>query len=38
MSNGNTVLGSDFKSNDSMYPWTIDNSHGVFHVTEKDQQ
>jgi LPS export ABC transporter protein LptC len=38
MTNGNIMNGTSFKSNDSLYPWTIDNSHGLFHVTEKDQQ
>jgi LPS export ABC transporter protein LptC len=35
MASGNTMYGTGFKSNESMYPWTIDNSNGIFHVDEK---
>ena len=35
MTNGNVMEGTGFNSNDSLYPWRIDQSTGVFHVTEK---
>ncbi len=38
MANGNVMNGAGFKSNDSLYPWTITNSKGVFHVTENQGQ
>ncbi len=34
MANGNVMNGTGFNSNDSLYPWHIDESTGVFHVTE----
>ena len=36
MANGNIMNGTGFNSNDSLYPWHIDQSTGVFHVTDKD--
>jgi LPS export ABC transporter protein LptC len=37
--NGGTVMyGTGFKSNESLFPWTIDSSTGVFHVDEKQEQ
>lgn len=37
--NGGTVMyGTGFKSNESLFPWTIDSSTGVFHVDEKQDQ
>jgi LPS export ABC transporter protein LptC len=36
MTNGNVMEGTGFNSNESLYPWHIDQSTGVFHVTEKD--
>ena len=38
MNNGNVMEGSGFSSNESLYPWHIDNSTGTFHVTEKEGQ
>lgn len=38
MKNGNSMNGTGFKSNESMYPWTIDNSKGIFNVDEKAVQ
>jgi LPS export ABC transporter protein LptC len=38
MNNGNIMEGTGFNSNDSLYPWHIDNSTGTFHVTEKEGQ
>ncbi len=35
MTNGDVMNGTGFHSNESLYPWFIDNSNGVFHVTEK---
>src|SRR5665213_2091237 len=32
MSNGNVMNGSNFSSNESLYPWHIDQSTGVFQV------
>ena len=34
MSGGNVMYGIGFHSNESMYPWTIDKSNGIFHVSE----
>ncbi|MDB5131634.1 MAG: Lipopolysaccharide-assembly, LptC-related [Mucilaginibacter sp.] len=34
MNSGNIMNGSDFNSNESLYPWHINQSTGVFHVTE----
>jgi LPS export ABC transporter protein LptC len=34
MANGNVMYGVGFHSNESMYPWQIDKSTGVFHVSE----
>jgi len=34
MTNGNVMNGTGFNSNESLYPWHIDQSTGVFHVTE----
>ncbi len=34
MTNGNIMDGTGFNSNESLYPWHIDQSTGVFHVTE----
>ena len=36
MSDGNVMYGTGFHSNESLYPWNIDQSTGIFHVTEKD--
>jgi len=36
MTNGNVMNGTGFNSNESLYPWHIDQSTGVFHVTEKE--
>ena len=38
MTNGNIMNGAGFKSNESLYPWTIDQSTGVFKVDEKAVQ
>lgn len=38
MANGNVMDGTGFNSNDSLYPWHIDQSTGVFHVTENAGQ
>jgi LPS export ABC transporter protein LptC len=38
MTNGNIMNGTGFNSNESLYPWHIDNSQGTFHVTEKQEQ
>ena len=38
MANGNLMYGTKFVSNENMYPWTIDNSNGIFHVDEKQAQ
>jgi LPS export ABC transporter protein LptC len=35
MTNGNVMNGTGFNSNESLYPWHIDQSTGVFHVDEK---
>jgi len=37
MTNGNVMNGTGFNSNESLYPWHIDQSTGVFHVTEKQE-
>ncbi|GAC1307767.1 MAG: hypothetical protein NVSMB24_20250 [Mucilaginibacter sp.] len=34
MNNGNVMNGTNFDSNESLYPWHINQSTGVFHVTE----
>jgi LPS export ABC transporter protein LptC len=34
MNNGNVMNGINFDSNESLYPWHINQSTGVFHVTE----
>jgi LPS export ABC transporter protein LptC len=36
MTNGNVMNGTGFNSNESLYPWHIDQSTGVFHVNDKD--
>jgi LPS export ABC transporter protein LptC len=36
MNNGNVFRGTGFNSNESLYPWHIDNSTGVIHVTDKE--
>lgn len=36
MTNGDVVEGTGFKSNDSLYPWHIEHTTGIFHVTQKD--
>ena len=36
MTNGNVMEGTGFNSNDSLYPWHIDQATGTFPVTEKD--
>lgn len=38
MSAGNVINGTDFNSNESLYPWTINNSKAVFHVDDKQVQ
>jgi LPS export ABC transporter protein LptC len=38
MAAGNVIDGSGFNSNESLYPWHIDNSKGIFHVDEKQVQ
>ncbi|MDB5006315.1 MAG: Lipopolysaccharide-assembly, LptC-related [Mucilaginibacter sp.] len=38
MTNGNVMNGTGFTSNDTLYPWHIDNSRGTFHVTENQGQ
>jgi LPS export ABC transporter protein LptC len=38
MNNGNIMKGTSFNSNESLYPWTIDNSIGTFHVDDKSVQ
>jgi LPS export ABC transporter protein LptC len=38
MTNGNIMYGTGFNSNESLYPWHIDQSTGVFHVEEKAVQ
>ena len=35
MAGGNTIEGTGFNSNESLYPWHINQSSGVFHVNEK---
>jgi LPS export ABC transporter protein LptC len=35
MSNGDIMNGTGFNSNESLYPWHIDQSTGRFNVTEK---
>ena len=35
MAGGNTIEGTGFNSNESLYPWHIEQSSGVFHVNEK---
>jgi len=35
MSNGNVMNGTGFNSNESLYPWHIDQATGTFPVTEK---
>lgn len=37
MTNGNIMNGTGFNSNESLYPWHIDQSTGTFHVTENQQ-
>lgn len=37
MTNGNIMNGTGFNSNESLYPWHIDQSTGVFHVTENQE-
>ncbi len=34
MTNGNIMNGTGFHSNESLYPWNIDHSTGIFNVTE----
>lgn len=36
MSDGNVMYGTGFTSNESLYPWSIDQSTGTFHVSEKE--
>jgi LPS export ABC transporter protein LptC len=38
MSSGNVMEGTGFNSNESLYPWHIDNSSGTFHVSENAAQ
>jgi LPS export ABC transporter protein LptC len=38
MTNGNIMNGTGFKSNESLYPWTIDQATGIIHVDEKTVQ
>jgi len=38
MTNGNIMNGAGFKSNGSLYPWTITQSTGIFKVDEKTVQ
>jgi len=38
MTNGNIMNGTGFKSNESLYPWTIDQATGIIHVDEKTEQ
>ena len=35
LGNGDVMEGVGAKSNESLYPWTIDKSTGIFHVDEK---
>ncbi|HEY8781940.1 MAG TPA: LPS export ABC transporter periplasmic protein LptC [Mucilaginibacter sp.] len=37
MTNGNVMNGTGFNSNESLYPWHIEQSTGVFHVDEKQE-
>ena len=37
MKSGNVMEGTGFHSNDSLYPWNIDHSTGVFHVSENQE-
>ena len=37
MTNGNVMNGTGFKSNESLYPWTIDQATGTFPVDEKQE-
>jgi hypothetical protein len=37
MTNGNVMSGTNFSSNESLYPWTMSQSTGVFHVDEKQE-
>jgi len=36
MTNGDVMYGTGFKSNESLYPWNIDHSTGIFHVDNKE--
>ena len=36
MNSGNVFRGTGFNSNESLYPWHIDNSTGIIHVTDKE--
>jgi LPS export ABC transporter protein LptC len=36
MTNGDVMFGTGFKSNESLYPWNIDHSTGIFHVDDKE--
>jgi LPS export ABC transporter protein LptC len=36
MTNGDVMYGTGFKSNESLYPWAIDHSTGIFHVDDKE--
>ena len=38
MTNGNVMNGTGFNSNESLYPWHIDQSTGIFHVDERAMQ
>jgi len=34
MANGNIMNGTNFSSNETLYPWHMDQSSGLFHVTD----
>ena len=36
MADGNVMYGTGFTSNESLYPWSITQSTGTFHVSEKE--
>jgi LPS export ABC transporter protein LptC len=38
MTNGNVMNGTGFNSNESLYPWHITQSTGIFHVEDKAMQ
>jgi hypothetical protein len=37
MASGNVMYGVGFHSKETMYPWQIDKSAGVFHINEVEE-